>query len=255
MSYNFKNKVAVITGGCSGIGKAAAMAFADNGCHIEIIDNYLQNEWELVEHCNTRNVQIRFQECNIASESDIKNAVENIYCRWNQLDFAVNAVGIVNESAKTGIVSNDEWDRVMNVNVKSLLLAMKYEIQAMKKTSRGSIVNCAIAQTSVTEENDPIYVASTYTIWGLTRNAAVEYAGKGIRINSISPGIIHTSASETMDKEKSNQIKTRLSMKRLVSPEEIANIALWFCSDDASFAVGLNMALEVSLSTTSNNKI
>lgn len=245
MEKTFKNKVVIITGGASGIGKATAIAFAQKGAKVVIVD--------ITEHSETLNLlhnmgeEAVFIQCDVSDSVQVKAMIEKTIATYGAIDFAFNNAGIEGESAKTQECSEENWDKTIAVNLKGIWLCMKYEIPEMLKHGKGVIINCASVAGLVGFGGLPAYVASKHGVIGLTKTAALEFAKKGIRVNSICPGIIET---PMMDRLSGNDLEViaRFSamepMGRYGKPEEIANAVLWMCSDDASFLTGHAMAVD-----------
>jgi NAD(P)-dependent dehydrogenase (short-subunit alcohol dehydrogenase family) len=240
----FKNKVAVVTGGASGIGRATVLKFAALGANVALLDMDDVMAIRVVEDINKSGGNARFVHCNVSEESSVMDAMDNVISIYGRIDYAYNNAGVGGEFAKVEDYPTDDWDVVMAINLKGVFLCMKHEIPYILKQHKGAIVNCASLLSKVAYENDSAYVASKFGVLGLTKNAALEYASSGLRINAVSPGFTRTPMIENGDDEKLKRIAAKHPIGRLASPEEIAEGVIWLCSDQASFAVGLNLTLD-----------
>jgi NAD(P)-dependent dehydrogenase (short-subunit alcohol dehydrogenase family) len=244
MQYDFQDKVALITGGCSGIGLASAKRFAECGARIALLDKEISLTKNSEDLLNANGSNLLTISGDVSSEEDIENAINLIVRKFGRLDFAFNSAGVGGDFALVENYPTSDWDSVMNVNLKGTFLSMKHEIPAILKSGGGAIVNCASVLSTVASENDSAYVASKFAVLGLTKNAALEYASTSLRINSISPGFTRTPMIDKGDEQKLERIASKHPIGRLGKPEEIANGVMWLCSDQATFAVGLNLLLD-----------
>ncbi len=244
MQYDFQDKVALITGGCSGIGLASAKRFAECGSRIALLDKEISLTKNSEDLLNANGSNLLTISGDVSSEEDIENAINLIVRKFGRLDFAFNSAGVGGDFALVENYPTSDWDSVMNVNLKGTFLSMKHEIPAILKSGGGAIVNCASVLSTVASENDSAYVASKFAVLGLTKNAALEYASTSLRINSISPGFTRTPMIDKGDEQKLERIASKHPIGRLGKPEEIANGVMWLCSDQATFAVGLNLLLD-----------
>ena len=243
MDNYFKEKVVLITGGASGIGKATCLKFSEQGSKVVIVDMNEVSGKELEKQISDKGGEAVFVSCDLTIEEEIKSAIEVAIKRFNRLDFAYNNAGY---GGKSGNIENypvDDWDKVMNINLKAVFLCMKYEIPHILKQG-GAIVNCASVLSEVVNEDDSAYVASKFGVLGLTKNAALEYAKKGIRINEVSPGFTRTPMIEYAGETKLDAIAARHPIGRLAKPEEIAEAVLWLCSEKASYLIGTNLMVD-----------
>lgn len=240
--YNFKNKVAIVTGGASGIGKATALKFAEYGAAVAVLD-INESAATTVFELNKINAAAHFFECDVADEASVKNAISNVIEKFGKLDFTYNNAGIGGEFARVENYPSSDWDKVMAINLKGVFLCMKYEIPHIVK-QRGAIVNCASVLSTCCNENDSAYVASKFGVLGLTKNAAVEYATSGMRINAVSPGFAYTPMILKNNDEKIRSLENKHPAGRLAKPEEIAEAVMWLCSDASSFAMGSNLMMD-----------
>ncbi len=239
----FQHKTIMITGAASGIGKATALKFAREGANVAIVDSDVKAGVQLLVQINEEGLAASFYNCDLNHEEEIKTIVSRIVTDYGQLDYAFNNAGIGGDFAKVEAYPTEDWDQVMSVNLRAVFLCMKYQIPHIL-TQKGAIVNTASLLSTVAYENDSAYVASKFGVLGLTKNAALEYAALGIRINAISPGFTRTPMIDKGDEEKLSHIASKHPIGRLATPEEIAEGVAWLCSDKASYAVGMNLLLD-----------
>ena len=245
MENTFKNKVALVTGGSSGIGRATALAFAKKGAKVVIAD-WIESEetMDLIENLGGEAI---FVKCDVSKSADVKALIEKTIATFGRLDFAFNNAGIEGTSASTQDCSEENWDKTIGINLKGIWLCMKHEIPVMLKKDKGVIVNCSSVAGLVGFQGLPAYVASKHGVIGLTKTAALEYAKLGIRVNAVCPGVIQTPMIDRLTgkkKESINQFAGLEPVGRFGLPEEIANAVIWLCSDEASFVTGIAMPVD-----------
>lgn len=245
METTFKNKVAIVTGGSFGIGRATAVAFAKKGTKVVIAD--------CVEGSETLNTikalggEAIFIQCDVSKTEDVKAMIEKTIATFGRLDYAFNNAGIEGSNGTTQECTEENWDKTIGINLKGIWLCMKYEIPEILKQGKGVIINCASIAGLVGYIGLPAYVASKHGIIGLTKTAALEYAKQGIRVNAVCPGAIKTPMIDRITgnkKEVEEQFAGLEPIGRLGQPEEVANAVLWLCSDEASFVTGHAMAVD-----------
>ena len=245
MENTFKNKVALVTGGSSGIGKATALAFARKGTKVVIAD-WIEN-LETMDMIENLGGDAIFIKCDVSKSEDVKSLIKKTIATFGRLDFAFNNAGIEGTSAPTQDCSEENWDKTIGINLKGIWLCMKYEIPEMLKKNKGAIVNCASVAGLVGFQGLSAYVASKHGIIGLTKTAALEYAQLGIRVNVVCPGVIQTPMIDRLTGKKKDSIEQFTGLEpvgRFGEPEEIANAVLWLCSDEASFVTGIAMPVD-----------
>ncbi len=245
MEVSFKNKVALVTGGASGIGRATAIAFARKGAKVVVAD--WKENYETVNLLREIGSEAIFIKCDVSKMADIKVMIEKTMIEFGRLDYAFNNAGVEGIQANTWDCTEENWDKTINVDLKGIWLCMKYEIPEMLKQGKGVIINCASVAGLVGFEGLPAYVASKHGVVGLTKTAALECAKLGIRVNAVCPGVIQTPMIDRLtNKERENieQFKSLEPIGRFGLPEEIANAVIWMCSDEASFVTGHAMAID-----------
>lgn len=240
-------KVAIITGGSSGIGRATAVALAKAGVRVVIAARRAKEGEETIRLVKDVGSDGIFVKTDVANENDIKSLVEKTVKTYGQLDFAVNNAAI--EETHTSFVDQTSavFDNIMNINVKGIWLSMKYEIPQMLKNGGGSIVNTSSAAGVIGLAQMPIYTASKHAVLGLTKSSALEYAKSGIRINAVAPGGVETDMYERTLRDNKQFIQTIIAMHpigRVGKPEEIANAVVWLLSDKASFVTGHTLLVD-----------
>lgn len=245
MEKQFQEKVAIVTGGSFGIGRATAIAFADRGAKVAIVD-YIEDN-ETLNHIQAAGGEAIFVKCDVSKGADVKAMIEKVMAAYGRLDYAFNNAGIEGASAPTHECTEENWERTIGVNLKGVWLCMKYEIQQMLKQGKGAIVNCASIAGLVGFQGLPVYVASKHGVVGLTKTAALEYAKSGIRVNAVCPGVIKTNMVDRItgrEKEVEKQFEDMEPVGRMGQPEEVAEAVIWLCSDAASFVTGDAMAVD-----------
>jgi NAD(P)-dependent dehydrogenase (short-subunit alcohol dehydrogenase family) len=244
MSHYFENKVIIVTGGGSGIGKATSLAFAERGARVAIADVNEKASLITVSDIQNKRAEAIFVKTNVADEGDVQNMIHTVVNTFGQLNFAFNSAGIGGSFDLIQDYSTADWQKVFAINVTGMFLCMKHEIAAILKTGGGAIVNCASLLSQVAYSGDSAYVASKHAVVGLTRTAGIEYASKGIRINAVSPGFTETPMTGGYEPTKKKMIEEMHATKRFARPEEIAAAVLWLCSPEASFVIGHNLLID-----------
>ena len=249
MKKSFEGKVALITGGGSGIGRAAAVAFAEAGARVVVSGRREAEGLETIALIKKAGGQGTFVRGDVSNEADVEKLVAQTVKTNGRLDAAFNNAGIEGEVGKpTHEQSVANYRSVIDINVLGVLLAMKHEIGAMLKNGGGAIVNNASVGGLVGFPGVSVYVASKHAVLGLTKTAALEYAKQGIRVNAVSPGGIETPMLNRFTggpgTDFANQLAGMHPIGRLGRPEEIAEAVVWLCSDKASFVSGVSLAAD-----------
>lgn len=234
-----ENKVALVTGGGSGIGRAIAVLYAAQGAKLLVTDIDEKGGNETVASIKAAGGEAVFVKADTSLSDDSKNAVDHAVQHFGGLHIAVNNAGIGGPLKPTGEYPIDGWDKVIAINLSGVFYGMRYQIPAMLASGGGSIVNVASILGKVGCAGSPAYVAAKHGVIGLTEAAALEYAKLKIRINSIGPGYIVTPLlTNALSADVMKSLETLHPMGRLGTSEEVAELALWLNSDKASFVTG-----------------
>jgi len=236
-----QDKVAIVTGGSAGIGRATALAFARNGRKVVVADINEEEGHETVKMIKDEGYEAFFIKTDVANPDQVKRMVEKTVEKYGRLDCAFNNAGIEGDQAPTADSSIENWQRVVDINLNGVFYSMKYEIPEMLKTGGGSIVNMASVAGRVGFVNIPAYTASKHAVNGLTKTAALEYAQQNIRVNAVCPGIIKTKMIDRFTggtEEGMEQMKSMEPIGRMGEPEEVADAVMFLCSDKATFITG-----------------
>ena len=240
-----EHKVALVTGGSFGIGKATALAFAKKGAKVVLAD-WVENP-ETMDLIKKEGGEVLFVKCDVSNGKDVKSLIQKTIASFGRLDYAFNNAGIEGNSAPVHECSEENWDKTIGINLKGIWLCMKYEIPEMLKHGKGVIVNCSSVAGLVGFSGLPAYVASKHGVIGLTKTAALECAKLGIRVNAVCPGVIQTPMIDRLTGKKKESIEqfTALEpMARFGLAEEIADTVIWLCSEEASFVTGVAMPVD-----------
>lgn len=235
----FQGKSAFITGASSGIGRTAAIELAKRGACVFIADINEEGGRETVAMIKENGGESHFQRTDITNEQNVIDSISLCNQMYGKIDFAVNNAGII-IGALLADLSEEDWDKVINVNLKGTWLCMKHEIQLMKKQQFGSIVNTSSIAGKIGLKHHAAYVPSKHGIIGLTKTAALEYGEYGIRVNAVCPGTVHTSWVHRVTKKLSNLH----ALGRIGETEEIAEAIIWLCSDKSSYVTGHSLVID-----------
>lgn len=248
MTRSFEDKVAMVTGGSSGIGRSAAMAFAREGAKVVIAaEKDIAGGNEVVQAIRQAGGEAAFYRTDVSRAVEVEALVSQTVKLYGQLDFAFNNAGVSGSHLKTAECTETDWDNTININLKGIWLCMKNEILWMAEHGGGVIVNMASVLGMKPVPDNADYIASKSGIIGLTKAAALEYSRAGIRINVVCPGIIDTRMTRTtfMQQPGFNAfLDQTIPQGRLGTSEEVAAAVLWLCSDAASFITGVALPVD-----------
>lgn len=248
MTEKLDGKVALVTGGGSGIGRASALAFARQGARVVISDINVDGGQATVDAIESAGGQATFVRVDVSQTSDVEAMIKKTIEVYGQLDCAFNNAGV--EGAVGVSISDypeDNWDQVIDINLKGVWLCMKYELSHMLRQGGGSIVNTASVAGLVGGTFGAAYYASKHGVVGLTKAAAIEYGKSNIRVNAVCPGVIRTEMAERILKDNQaveGAISAQHPLGRLGAPAEVADAVVWLSSDGASFITGQAIAVD-----------
>ena len=244
-TFNFTDKVAIVTGGSTGIGRATSLLFAKHGAKVVIGDVNPEGR-ETVKTIEREGGAAIFVETDVRDAQQVEHLVGTAVETYGGLHYAFNNAGVLPAGALLADVEESAFDQVVAVDLKGVFLSMKYEIQHMLKAGGGAIVNNASIAGMIAEPGISPYVAAKHAVIGLSKAAAIEYASQGIRINALAPGLVETGMTKHWfaDDNIRAHLLTNTPMGRAGQPEEMANMVLFLCSDLASFAVGQTFVVD-----------
>jgi NAD(P)-dependent dehydrogenase (short-subunit alcohol dehydrogenase family) len=236
----FTGKVALVTGGNAGIGRAAAIEFAKQGAKVVVSGRREKEGNAVVAEIQALGGEAIFVKTDVSKESNVKAMIERALATFGRLDFAFNNAGVEQVLTPLPEQTEETYDQIMDINVKGVWLSLKHEIPAMLKTGGGAIVNNSSIGGLIGFATMPIYIASKHAVNGLTKSVALEYAKQNVRVNAVAPGAIETRMFREFAAapEVKQVLESAIPVGRVGQPEEIASIVVWLCSDGASFTTG-----------------
>jgi NAD(P)-dependent dehydrogenase (short-subunit alcohol dehydrogenase family) len=246
-SERFAGKVAFVTGGGTGIGRAAALAFAREGASVVAADLSKERNQEtasVIEEIGGRAVAVT---CDVSQADEVKAALDQAVEAFGRLDFAFNNAGVEQPITATADLTEEEWDRIVDVNLRGVFLCMKYEIPLMLKQGGGAVVDTSSGAGVKGFAGQAAYCAAKHGVVGLTKAAALDYAKSNIRVNAVCPGIIDTPMMDRFSggtPEGRERVIAQEPVGRMGKPEEIAAAVVWLCSDVAAFVIGHAMVID-----------
>lgn len=247
MTAILSNRVTLITGGGSGIGRAAALACAEEGGKIIIADTDVEGGEETRRQIHDKGGEALFIRADVSKTADVQGLVTQAVKHYGRLDCAFNNAGIEGESTPLAESKEEVWDRVLGINLKGVWLCMKYELLQMLKQGSGAIVNNASVLGLVGTPSNPAYTASKHGVVGLTKSAALAYAQSGIRVNVVCPGFIQSPLTDrkfALSPERRDAVIAKHPIGRLGTTNEIAAAVVWLFSDASSFVTGHTLTVD-----------
>lgn len=247
MAELMQNKVALVTGASSGIGRATALVFAREGAKVVVADLNVVGGQETVQLVKAAGGEAVFVETDVSQAASVEAMVQTALDTYGRLDCAHNNAGVEGVLSRTAEQTEQDWEPVIRINLKGVWLCMKYELPHMLQQGSGAIVNTASGAGLIGVKRMAAYVASKHGVIGLTKTAALEYAKSGVRVNAVCPGVIQTAMVERVSGRRPDVLEKMIAAEpigRSGQPEEIAESVVWLCSDAASFVTGHAMAVD-----------
>jgi NAD(P)-dependent dehydrogenase (short-subunit alcohol dehydrogenase family) len=244
---DFTGKVALVTGAASGMGLAAALAFAEAGAAVVMADAREETAMQEARKLIAAGYKVIAVPCDVSEDAQVERMVERTVAEFGRLDAAFNNAGVMARIAPTAESTREEWDRVIGINLRGVWSSMKYELRQMQRQGSGAIVNNASVGALTGNPGIGSYIASKHGVVGLTRTAALEYIQHGIRVNAVNPGLIDTQIARDVvagNEEAYADIAKNVPIRRAGRPEEIASAVLWLCSPGASYVVGQGLTVD-----------
>jgi NAD(P)-dependent dehydrogenase (short-subunit alcohol dehydrogenase family) len=247
MNQKLAGKIALVTGGGGGIGRATSLAYAREGAKVAVVDIDSTAARSVAEQVISLGGEAISIATDVSRSDQVAAMVAQVVARFGRLDIAFNNAGIDIEHEPLALATEETFDRLMSVNVKGVWLCMKYEILQMLKQGSGAIVNTSSIGGLIGAPRQPIYGTTKHAVLGMTKAAAVEYGRKGIRVNAVCPGIIRTEMTEraiARDPRRKAHIDQAHPIGRIGEAEDIANAVVFLSSDDSAFVIGQSLAVD-----------
>src|SRR6195256_5599044 len=237
----------LITGALTGIGRATALAFAQEGARVVVSGRHDDKGEKLATELRQLGTEAEFLRADVRHEEEVKDLGDKPMARFGRLDIAVNNAGTEGIPGSAADVTTENYQAIFDTNALGVLLSMKYEIRAMLRQGQGSIVNISSAYGKVGGPTAAVYVGSKHAVEGITKSAALELAGTGVRVNIVGPGPVETGMFNRFAQTKENKanfLDAHIPTKRIGTPEEIANAIVFIASDKASYIIGASLAVD-----------
>ncbi len=244
VGQRFTGKVAFVTGAASGIGRATAVAFAQEGARVAILDRTEDALDATAGAVRATGAEVLVLGCDVAQPEQVEAAIAEVVATFGRLDVAFNNAGVENKAAPVAEIALEEWDRILNINLRGTFVCMKHELAQMVRQGSGVVVNTSSGAGVRGVAGGASYAASKHAIIGLTKSAALDYAKANIRVNAVLPGNIET---PMMDRFTGGDIQKAIDLEpvgRLGKPEEIADAVLWMSADLGAFVTGAAIAVD-----------
>ncbi len=243
--FDITDKVAIVTGGSGGIGKAISIKLADAGANVVVVNRNKNQGLKVVKAIKSRDRKAIYCQADISNINDIKNMVNKVVSNFNRIDILVNSAG-VNVKKPIIEVTEEEWDKTIDINLKGLFFCCQLVGKIMRKQKYGKIVNIGSIQGENVLPLRSSYIASKGGVKQLTKSFAIEWAKYNINVNTVSPGVVKTPMAKELltDKIWKDVIMKKIPMRRPCYPEEVANVVLFFVSDAASYITGANLMVD-----------
>lgn len=249
-SLDFSGKVALITGAAAGMGLATAQAFAEAGAAVVLADYKQDAVEEAARKLVAAGHKALAVPCDVSNDAQVAAMVDRTVTEFGRLDAAFNNAGVMAQIAPVADSTREDWDRVIDINLRGVWSCMKHELRQMERQGSGAIVNNASVGALTGNPGIASYIASKHGVVGLTRTAALEYVKQGIRVNAVNPGLIDTQIARDVvagNEEAYAELETNVPMGRAGRPEEIASAVLWLCGPGASYVVGQAITVDGGL--------
>ena len=242
-----EGRIALVNGGGSGIGKACAIALARAGATVVVSDVGAHAGDAVLQEIHAAGGKAIYLAADVTQSVQVRSLVEEIVARHGRLDIAVNSAGIFGHIGPLHLQEPEDFDQVIGVNLRGVFVCMKYQIEAMRRTGAGAIVNIASVQGLVSAAGAALYSASKHGVVGLTKGAALDYARDGIRINAVCPGTIETPLAQKHYAERGLPMPNdtpRIPIGRVGQPDEIAQVVLFLCGAGSTYVTGTTVAVD-----------
>src|SRR5438309_10678925 len=256
-ALDFSGKVALVTGAAAGMGLATARAFAEAGAAVVLADFKEDAVRAVAAELVAAGHKAIAVRCDVSDDAQVAAMVDRTVAEFGRLDAAFNNAGVRARIAPTADSTREDWDRVININLRGVWSCMKYELRQMERQRSGAIVNNASVGALTGNPGIGSYIASKHGVVGLTRTAALEYIEHGIRVNAINPGLIDTQVARDVvsgDEQAYAEIAKNVPIARAGRPEEIASAVLWLCSPGSTYVVGHALTVDGGMTVLSSRR-